>query len=148
MVIGCYYSLLLQLDMMHQVYLEIDFRMCGLFGLGIVSICNFNLHSIYISLRFKLVSICKSIFITQPTFLLPLYSVAAYFKENMLLFESWWYIRNKIRHLKMKCFYNGGIVKQLIYVFLLQHLVVQLHIYLEKGKTNNKSFTSNISVQP
>jgi hypothetical protein len=54
---------------------------------------------------------------------------AAYFKENMLLFESWWYIRNKIRHLKMKCFYKGGIVTNLCV------------LHLEKQIFKHNSFT-------
>ena len=50
-------------------------------------------------------------------------------KENMLLFESWWYIRNKIRHLKMKCFYKGGIVTNLCV------------LHLEKQIFKHNSFT-------
>jgi len=48
----------------------------------------------------------------------------------MLLFESWWYIRNKIRHLKMKCFYKGGIVTNL---WLVKFRVVQLNIVCKKA---------------
>jgi hypothetical protein len=52
---------------------------------------------------------------------------------HMLLFESWWYIRNKIRHLKMKCFYNGGIVTNLC-VFKNVAALLILHQHLQVNK--------------